>query len=171
MLTFARPSRLLSAFTLVAALAAAAPAPRWCALPWSAVTAECLAACETGTRPACAETVEVPGGSCADGFAAASAVCAEAASTACDAGECGSGSACGAPAGQRAYCPEPPLAATPGPAPAEAGPPPALAVLPGTSELPEPAPAAAFELAADPPPPATRPRGLPPPVRGPPRMA
>lgn len=169
MLTSARPSRFLSAFTLVAALAAAAPAPRWCALPWSAVTAECLAACETGARPACAETAEVPGGTCAGGLAAGSGACTGEA--ACDAGACASGSACGAPAGERAYCPEPPLAATPGPAPADASPPPALAVLPGTGEVAEPMPAAALERAADPPPPASRPRGLPPPVRGPPRMA
>jgi len=164
MLTSPRHSPLLAALALVAALAAAVPAPRWCALPWSAVTAECFAACETGAD-ACAYPAH------ADGGGVGGACAAEAANGSCDAIACGVESSCDAPARERAFCPEPPLAATPGSAPADPGPPVALAVLPGAGEVPEPAPATALDLATDPPPPRERPRGLPPPVRGPPRLA
>src|SRR5512146_2252071 len=52
MLTLARPLRPLAVLPLVAALASTVPAVRWCAMPRSAITVECFAACETGAAAA-----------------------------------------------------------------------------------------------------------------------
>jgi len=161
MIAAALPLRSLAALPLVAALLSAAPAVRWCALPWSAVTVECFAACETapaGCPPRCDDE-------CSTRPCEASAV--ESPTTACGSGDAKRP----APAGERAFCVEAPLAATPGPVAMDLDPPAAAAVLASAAEVPEPASATARLAAFEPPSPASRPPGLPPPVRGPPLAA
>jgi hypothetical protein len=173
MIAAALPLRSLAVLPLAAALLSAAPAVRWCALPWSAVTVECFAACETAPAecpPRCGD--ECSPRPCETGAAApcATACGSDAAERA--ASPCGNAAAQhSAPAGDRAFCVEAPLAATPGPGVLDLDPPAAAAVLAAAAEVPEPASAPARPAAFEPPRPASRPPGLPPPVRGPPRVA
>lgn len=157
----APPFRSLAVLPLAAALLSAAPAVRWCALPWSAVTVECFAACETAP----AECPPRCGDECSPRPCEARA--AEPRESACE----GAVSQRPAHGDDRAFCVEAPLAATPGPGVLDLDPPAAAAVLAFATEVPEPASAPARPAAFEPPRPASLPPGLPPPVRGPPRVA
>lgn len=153
MLKLARAPRLLAVLPLLAAVVSTAPLVRWCPLPWSEVSVEDFVACETGVSD-CESRCEPQ--------------CESRAS----ADHCSHG--CPrepAPEEGRAFCLEAPVAGARGPELAGVDPPTVLAAIVLTDAPPEAECVASRFVPVEPLRPRSRPPGLPPPVRGPPRVA